>query len=103
MLPYNYLNYRRHEGQEQNNAFAYLYHGFNYLNDLLNLPDLPLSDSEKYILYLGNKRRFIVNSIRFLLQKKSLADFFVVIKKANFGFKDLFFSLGISLHFSKRL
>ena len=72
MLPYNYLNYRRHEGQEQNNAFAYLSHGYNYLNDLLILPNLPLSDSEKYVLYLGNKRRFIINSIRFLFQKKSL-------------------------------
>jgi len=102
MLPYNYLNYRRHEGQEQNNAFAYLYHGYNYLNDLLMLPYLPLSNSEKYKLYLGNKRRFIINSIRFLFQKKSLTLFFAAIQKANFGIKDIFFSFGLSPHFSKR-
>ena len=101
MLPYNYLNYRRHEGQEQNNAFAYLYNGYNYLNDLLMLPDLPLSGSEKNILYLGNKRRFIVNSIRFLIQKKSLKDYFTVIKKANFAIKDIFYAFGYLSHFSK--
>jgi hypothetical protein len=102
MLPYTYLNYRRHEGQEQNNAFAYLYQGYNYLNDLLLLQHLPLSDSEKYTLYLGNKRRFIINSIRFLFQKKSLILIFGAIKKANFGIKDIFFSFGLSQHFSKR-
>lgn len=102
LLPYNYLNYRKHDGQEQNNSFAYLYHGYNYLNDLLMLPNLPLNSSEKYILYLGNKRRFILNSVRFLFKKKSFLLFFLAIKKANFGIKDVFFSIGFSSHFIRR-
>jgi glycosyltransferase involved in cell wall biosynthesis len=101
MLPYNYLNYRRHEGQEQNNEYAYLYNRYNYLNDLLVLPYLPISNSEKYKLYLGNKRRFIVNSIHLLFQKKSLNLFFAAIKKTKFGLKDCFFSFGFSSHIFK--
>ena len=96
MLPYNYLNYRRHETQEQNNSYSYLYNGYNYLNDLLYLPNFPLINKDKNILYLGNKRRFILNSFKFLFKKKSIRLFLEAYDKVNFSIKDFIFAFGFS-------
>lgn len=96
MLPYNYLNYRRHETQEQNNSYSYLYNGYNYLNDILLLPNLSLNNKEKNILYLGNKRRFIINSFKYLFKKKSVRLFWEGYDKANFSINDFIFAFGFS-------
>jgi glycosyltransferase involved in cell wall biosynthesis len=100
-LPYDYLNYRIHDQQEQNNHFAYLYNGYNYLNDLLFNPKLPLTNTEKEKLYLGNKRRFILNLLKYYFKNKSIQYSIRAIKYAQFTFKDLFYSLGFSSLFTR--
>lgn len=56
LLPYNYLIYRRHEGQEINNSYSYLCDGFRYLSDAMELQDLPLSEKEKKIILKKSAR-----------------------------------------------
>lgn len=88
LLPYNYLNYRRHDGQELNNHFSYLYNGYLYFKDILNYPGLPLTKNEKSFLALKNKRRFVVNSLKYLIEYKDIAKISKAYKLANFGFFD---------------
>lgn len=87
-LPYDYLNYRIHDHQEKNNYFAYLYHGYNYLNELLFNSSFPLGIHEKQKLYIGNKRRFLVNLFKYTLLNKSLKNALIAVRLANFTFKD---------------
>jgi glycosyltransferase involved in cell wall biosynthesis len=88
LLPYVYFNYRRHEGQEMNNPFSYLYNTYIYYNDLLQLPEIPLSVNEREFLLLKSKRRFIVNLGKYFRRTGRLGDLFKAIRLAGFGFKD---------------
>jgi glycosyltransferase involved in cell wall biosynthesis len=92
-LPYNYLNYRIHNGQELNNQFSYIYNGYKYFNDALTLSEIPLLENEISFLAKKNKRRFIVNSFKFLLKTKNVNQFKSIYKLANFKFND--FIVGI--------
>ncbi len=88
LLPFEFMYYRRHEGQEINNSFSYLYNNYNYLNDALT--ELPLNLSKKEIKFLSkkNKRRFVINIIRFLLHSKNIIKTKEAINKANFSLLD---------------
>lgn len=88
LLPYVYFNYRRHEGQELNNPFSYLYNTYIYYNDLLQLPEIPLSIEERKFLLLKSKRRFIVNLWKYFRRTGRVGDLFKAIRLAGFGFKD---------------
>jgi hypothetical protein len=72
-LPYTYLNYRRHEGQEINNQFAYLYQGYLYFRDAILIPELPINIKEKSFFLKGED---------IILQKK-----FWEIYNKNFNLK----------------
>jgi len=89
-MPYNYLNYRRHEGQEINDSFAYLHNGYRYFNDVLSLDEIPLLDSQKKYLKLKNKRRFFVNSLKYLIKSKNLKKVRSAYLLTEFTMKDLF-------------
>lgn len=80
LLPYSYLNYRVHEGQEINNRFGYLKNNYRYLTDIMELPELPLKPDEKKSLL----KRFARESLRsFLGHIKSTGEF----KKTYIAFK----------------
>lgn len=88
MIPFEYMNYRRHEGQEINNRFSYLYNNYLYLRDaLIELP-LPLSDKEVKWLQKKNKRRLFVNLLKHYFQNHKFSDVRYVIQKTNFSFRD---------------
>ena len=61
--PFEFIYYRRHDGQEINNNYSYLYNNYNYLNDALKEINLNLNQSEIKWLLKKNKRRFIINEI----------------------------------------
>jgi glycosyltransferase involved in cell wall biosynthesis len=88
MLPFSFNFYRIHEGQEQNNKYSYLYNNFNCMRDALN--ELPLSLTVKQRKWLMNKnrRRFLVNSIRYLTLSSDLPGFYNLFKKTKYGFTD---------------
>lgn len=90
LLPYDFLNYRRHEGQEINNSFPYLYDGYRYFDDIMYLPELPLNKKERKYLSKKNKRRFIVNLWQFIRKGGSLKDAIKAVRLANFGIRDFF-------------
>ena len=93
MLPYPYLNYRIHDSQEKNNEFAYLYNGYNYLNNLISEGILELSKFEIKKLNKGNKRRFLINSLKLFLKNKDTQQIVFAFKRTDFGRRDFINSL----------
>jgi len=47
LLPYIYLNYRIHDGQEANNKYSYLYNNHRVIVDVFNEQAIPLSAKDK--------------------------------------------------------
>jgi glycosyltransferase involved in cell wall biosynthesis len=88
-LPFEFLRYRLHEGQEINNQFSYLYNNYLYLRDALNELPLPLMKDEIRWLHLKNKRRFLMNITRYFTSTFNLPKTLTVLKKTQFGFKDM--------------
>lgn len=64
ILPFEFMCYRRHDGQEINNVSSYLYNTYLYLRDALAELPLPLDSKQKKWLIKKNKRRFAVNLIK---------------------------------------
>ncbi len=88
MFGYEFLYYRIHEGQEQNNQFSYLYNNYNYLKNALEEIDMHLTKNQIAFLSKKNKRRFIVNTFHFFKQKKEIFSLIKAYKLTNFTFKD---------------
>ena len=82
-------DYRRHDGQEINNRYSYLYNNYRYLRDALAELDIPLSTSEKSYILHKNKRRFVVNLSSFLVKTGELSKAINARKLADFNWKDL--------------
>jgi len=87
-LPYVYLNYRRHEGQEINDQYRYLYYGYRYFQDALKMPVIPISLEEKNLLIKKSKRRFVVNLINYFKVEKNISKSITAIRLARFTFRD---------------
>lgn len=90
MLPFEFIYYRRHEGQEINNSYNYLINNYIYLRDSLEQLPLQLEKAELEWIEKKNKRRFFVNIVKYFLQTKSIARTREVLKKTNFGLGDAF-------------
>jgi glycosyltransferase involved in cell wall biosynthesis len=90
LMPYDYLNYRIHSGQESNNEYSYLYQGNNYFRDILQLSELPINDVQRNFLLRKSKKRFLVNWIRYFVKTKKIKKSIDLFKLANFGVKDFF-------------
>jgi glycosyltransferase involved in cell wall biosynthesis len=88
ILPFEFMYYRRHEGQEINNKFAYMYHNYNYLSDAVEELPLPLTDAEKKWIQKKNKRRFLHNLILFFGSTFNLRKTMQAAKAAHFNFKN---------------
>ncbi len=93
-LTYNYLNYRIHNGQEINNRYSYLYNGYLYFKDaLMNISNIPLYPFEIKYLLLKNKRRFLINSFKYLFSTFNLLNFLKLYCLAGFGLSNIVFSI----------
>ena len=90
IINFNYANYRRHDGQEINNSFDYLWGNFKYLNDFLNNNLSLLSSKEIKWIASKNKRRFIINIFSYFLKSRSIKSTAEAWKKAEFNFYYLF-------------
>ncbi len=88
LLPYHYLFYRKHDEQEIKNKKAYLYCSYNFFKDVMQLPELPLSDQKKKYLLIKNKRRFVVNNFFYLLKTRKLSHVLTAIRHSRFSFID---------------
>jgi glycosyltransferase involved in cell wall biosynthesis len=97
VLKDNFLFYRRHDKQEHNNQYSYLYNYCKFLKDALENLDLSLTGRQIEWLQKKRKRRFSVNIIRYFLKTGNIAKTKQAILKAEFSFKD--FLTGI-FHFN---
>jgi glycosyltransferase involved in cell wall biosynthesis len=88
LLPYIFVNYRRHDGQEINNTDSYLVNNYAYMRDALSNLDLKLTDKEIKWLHKKNKRRFVINISKYFLKCYSFIKTIDKIKKADFKLKD---------------
>jgi glycosyltransferase involved in cell wall biosynthesis len=84
-----FLNYRRHEGQEINDSYSYLHYGYMYFNDFLNIQKLPFNEVEIAMLRIKNKRRFIFNCVSFFFKSGNAFKIMKSIRICNFNIKDL--------------
>jgi glycosyltransferase involved in cell wall biosynthesis len=93
LIPFEFMSYREHEGQELNNPFSYLYNGYLYWMDALK--ELPLMLTEKEIDWLSRKckRRFLVNCTHYLLRTRNIRKTRELIRKTNFGLKDVYLAI----------
>ncbi len=89
MLPFEFLCYRRHEGQEINNSYGYLINNYRYLKDALAQLPLQLNQGQIEWLRKKNKRRFLVNVIKYFIKTKSIKRTREVLKKTGFGVQDV--------------
>ncbi len=90
LLPYQYLKYREHEQQEKNNQYGYLINGYLYFDKITRMNVLPISSSEIKLLRNKNKRRFIVNSIKYLQSTRNIRKTIAAFSSVNFGLIDMF-------------
>jgi glycosyltransferase involved in cell wall biosynthesis len=91
MLPFEFVNYRLHEGQELNKqSYSYLYNNYIYLNDALKELPMSLLPAEADWIAKKNKRRFFVNLIRFSLKTRDLGKVKDLLGRTQFGYRDVF-------------
>ena len=88
LLDFDFLNYRIHGGQEKNKAYEYLVYGYHYFNDILSRNDIPLSLSKRKLLLDKSKKRFLVNTFRYAINRKSVKVVFQAINETDFTFSD---------------
>lgn len=93
LIPFEFMNYRVHEGQELNNPYSYLYNGYLYLTDALK--ELPLMLTEKELDWINRKckRRFLVNCTRYFLRTRDFEKTRELVKRTGFGPRDVFLAI----------
>ena len=90
IIPFIPIFYRKHDNQESNNMFSYIYNNYRYNKDLVTEIDLPLSLQQKEYILKKNKRRFVVNAFRYLRTTKNLKKTVELFKNAEFNVIDAF-------------
>ena len=93
LLPYSYLNYRIHAEQESKNMYSYLTNGYNYFQDFISSSLLPLTAEQINNLKNKSKKRFIINSVRYLFKTRHLTLTIDAYKKVGFKWRDFFIAL----------
>jgi glycosyltransferase involved in cell wall biosynthesis len=88
-LPYSYLFYREHEQQENKNIKGYLLNNYLYFFDALTELDLPLSDEKKRSLLAKNKKRFIVNLLKYFFTSFDLRGVIKIWLRIDFSILDI--------------
>lgn len=89
LMPYNYLIYRRHAGQEINNAFSYLCDGHRYLDDVLQLPEMPLSKQEKESILKKSSRNNMRSIVKYAIKTWQIGNAYRAYKISRIKLKDL--------------
>ncbi|MFT3980976.1 MAG: glycosyltransferase family A protein [Ferruginibacter sp.] len=88
LIPFKFMHYRLHEGQELNNSYNYLYNNYLYMHDALEKLPLGITDAEKKWLSKKMKRRFVVNISKYFLKTFDLKKTRNAIWLSRFSFSD---------------
>lgn len=89
LLHFDFVDYRRHDGQEINNKYSYLYNNYNYLRDVLDELPLPITSSEKKWVSKKNKRRFVMNIFLYFTTTFNLKGTLDAFRYTKFTFRDI--------------
>jgi glycosyltransferase involved in cell wall biosynthesis len=89
MIPFEFLYYRRHEGQEINNRYGYLPNNYLYLKEALDELPMGLTDENIRWLHLKNKRRYFVNILKYYFSTWNFQKTIQALRQTRFGFKDI--------------
>ena len=89
LLHFEFVDYRRHDGQEINNKYSYLYNNYNYLRDVLDELPLPITSSEKKWVSKKNKRRFVMNIFLYFTTTFNLKGTLDAFRYTKFTFRDI--------------
>ena len=89
LFPFAFSFYRIHDAQENKNEFSYLYNNYLYQKDALNELSLPFSLEEKEWLANKNKRRFLVNIVKYFFKTRDPKHVIRAIRLTNYSLKDL--------------
>jgi glycosyltransferase involved in cell wall biosynthesis len=88
LLPYRYLNYRIHDGQESTNKYVYLYLNQLVIRDALKELELPFSTNEKKRILKNKSITNLFSIVRYILKYKKIKQGLVALKKAKFVLND---------------
>ncbi len=88
LIPFEFIYYRRHDGQEVNNRFSYMYNNYRYMRDALAELSLPFTETQLAWLNKKNKRRFVVHLFNFLKKTRDIKRVKFAISTAEFTLKD---------------
>jgi len=88
LLPYRYLNYRIHDGQESTNKYVYLFLNQLVIRDALKELALPFSTNEKKRILKSKSKSHLFSIIRYIIKYKKLKQGIEALKKAKFVLND---------------
>jgi glycosyltransferase involved in cell wall biosynthesis len=88
LVPFEFMYYRRHEGQEINNFYDYLYNNYKYMRDALVKLPLPITSEQKDWLDKKNKRRFVMSILKYFFKTHNYRKTKIAIEKAGFSLRD---------------
>lgn len=88
MIPWEFFFLRRHRGQESHNSYSYLYNNYLYNKDSFDELQLPFDNKSIRWLHRKNKRRFLVNLIKFFIRTRDVSKTRYAIKQASFSVMD---------------
>ena len=88
-VPFEFTFYRRHDGQEINNRFSYMYNNYLYMKDALEELILPFSSKELAWLKKKNKRRFVIHLFNFFRKTRDFKRTRFAYNITNFTIKDI--------------
>jgi len=89
LLPYRYLIYRIHDGQESTNRYRYLYLNQLYINAAFSKLDFPLSEKEKKKIKKRYTRNNALVILKYILKTFKIRKGIEAYLKAEIKFRDL--------------
>ena len=90
LIPFEFMYYRRHGGQEINDSYDYLYNNYKYISDAFKKLPLPITKQQKEWLIKKSKRRFALNIFKFFFKTLDFRKTKNAIKEADFSIADAF-------------
>ncbi len=93
LLEKEFFFYRVHEGQEINNFFSYLYNDYPLIRDILQQPEMPLTEDEKKQVLAKARKTFIRQNISYLKRGGSVKHVLKAYRHSGLHAKDLLSAL----------
>jgi hypothetical protein len=88
LLPYCYLNYRIHDGQESTNKYVYLYLNQLVIRNAIHELELPFSRKEKQKILKNKSVSNLFSIIRYAIKYRNIKQAFIAFKQAEFTLSD---------------